>query len=65
MKRIVKQEDMHRVAKYLVNNHQSPCLILLDGEMGSGKTFLCQEIIKLMIPDVIVTSPTFNLLQIY
>ncbi len=41
-------------------------IITFSGDLGSGKTFICREIIKqLCSKDTEVTSPTFNLLQIY
>lgn len=41
-------------------------LVLLSGDLGSGKTFFCREIIKYFCgDDIIVNSPSFNLLQIY
>ena len=42
-------------------------IICLDGDLGSGKTTLASFIIKLLLDDEIinVTSPTFNIVQIY
>jgi tRNA threonylcarbamoyladenosine biosynthesis protein TsaE len=41
-------------------------IITFSGDLGSGKTFICREIIKTLCGnDTQVTSPTFNLLQIY
>jgi len=41
-------------------------ILTFSGDLGSGKTFLCREIIKeLCGRDTKVISPTFNLLQIY
>lgn len=41
-------------------------IVLLYGDLGVGKTFLSTEIIKLLTKqNIIVTSPTFQLLNIY
>ena len=41
-------------------------VIALQGELGSGKTFLSKHIINSLLgSDINVTSPTFQLLQIY
>jgi tRNA threonylcarbamoyladenosine biosynthesis protein TsaE len=41
-------------------------ILALRGDLGSGKSFLCRHIIKNLCGNKVkVTSPTFNLLQIY
>ncbi len=41
-------------------------IVTFSGDLGSGKTFICREVIKSLCgPDTKVTSPTFNLLQTY
>jgi tRNA threonylcarbamoyladenosine biosynthesis protein TsaE len=40
-------------------------IVLLEGTLGSGKTFLVQEICKNWYVDEDVTSPTFTLIQNY
>ena len=43
-----------------------PFLICLYGDLGTGKTLIAGEIIKLCLKNSInITSPTFNLLNIY
>ena len=41
--------------------------LLLKGDLGSGKTFFSQQLIRALINDdnVIVGSPTFNIVKIY
>jgi tRNA threonylcarbamoyl adenosine modification protein YjeE len=40
-------------------------ILAITGEMGVGKTALCAAIINNFFPDIIATSPTFNLVNIY
>ena len=41
-------------------------IITFTGDLGSGKTFLCREIIRYFCgTNINVSSPTFNLLQTY
>jgi tRNA threonylcarbamoyladenosine biosynthesis protein TsaE len=42
-------------------------IILLHGKLGSGKTTLAREIIRILLNDhkIKVTSPTFNIVNIY
>lgn len=41
-------------------------IVLLYGDLGSGKTFFCREVIKYFCGrDTTVISPTFNILQTY
>lgn len=41
-------------------------IVTFTGELGSGKTFLCRQIIRnLCESNINVISPTFNMLQVY
>ena len=42
-----------------------PAVVYLEGELGAGKTLLCQAIIKAKGYQGAVTSPTYNLIQEY
>jgi tRNA threonylcarbamoyladenosine biosynthesis protein TsaE len=51
-----------QIAQYLCAGD----VVTFSGDLGSGKTFLCREIIRFYCGyDTIVQSPSFNLLQIY
>ena len=40
--------------------------VTLSGDIAAGKTFICRNIIQYLLKkDIIVTSPTFNFLNIY
>ena len=52
----------HNLAKTLKKSD----IIAFTGDLGSGKTFLCREIIQYFCGiNINVSSPTFNLLQTY
>ena len=51
-----------RLAKIL----NKKIIITLSGDIAAGKTFICRNIIQYLLKkDVVVTSPTFNFLNIY
>jgi len=49
----------------LAKEVQPPCLVLLEGELGSGKTMLVKGIVASLasIPEDEVTSPSFTLVH--
>ncbi len=60
------EQDSKKLAQQLANDLKPNDILAFSGDLGSGKTFLCREIIKnLCGRQTNVTSPTFNLLQIY
>ncbi|MFK7974404.1 MAG: tRNA (adenosine(37)-N6)-threonylcarbamoyltransferase complex ATPase subunit type 1 TsaE [Rickettsiaceae bacterium] len=60
------EEESKLLAIKLANNLKPNSIIALRGDLGSGKSFLCRHIIHTLCGDEVnVTSPTFNLLQIY
>lgn len=60
------EEESIKFADSIASNLSKSTILAFRGDLGSGKTFLCRQIIKFLCgSDVIVTSPTFNLLQIY
>ena len=42
-----------------------PMIILLNGDLGSGKTTFVKSLVKYLGSDDVVTSPTFTLLNTY
>lgn len=42
-----------------------PMIILLNGDLGSGKTTFVKEVVKALGSEDLVTSPTFTLLNTY
>lgn len=55
-----------KFANIIAKQISKGAIILLYGDLGVGKTFLSSEIINLLMQrNIIVTSPTFQLLNIY
>lgn len=60
------ERDSVLFAKSIARNLQPNGIITFSGDLGCGKTFICREIIKYFCGENIeVTSPTFNLVQVY
>jgi tRNA threonylcarbamoyladenosine biosynthesis protein TsaE len=60
------EEETKNFAKFFAQNLKSDSTVLLYGDLGSGKTFFCREIIKYFCGiDTEIISPTFNILQTY
>jgi len=58
-------EETVNFGRELAKEVQSPCLVLLEGELGSGKTTLAKGILASLasIPEEEVTSPSFTLVH--
>lgn len=59
--------DLKEQALILSDRIRSPCSVLLNGTLGKGKTTFSKFFIENILLDksVKVTSPTFNIIQIY
>ena len=54
------------MAREFASNIRPGDVLTFSGELGSGKSFFCREIIKYLCGEqTSVISPTFNLLQTY
>lgn len=59
-----KIEDLTDVVLYLKNKIKPPCLILLSGNLGFGKTTLVKKFFREFgIPENQVKSPTYSLIN--
>jgi len=58
-------EQTKEVAKAFAKSLKSPMIVLLNGDLGSGKTTFVKEVVKALGCDDLVTSPTFTLLNTY
>ncbi|AFB31000.1 MULTISPECIES: tRNA (adenosine(37)-N6)-threonylcarbamoyltransferase complex ATPase subunit type 1 TsaE [spotted fever group] len=60
------EEETKKLAKLLAQSLKPNDIVLLNGDLGVGKTFFCREIIKYFCGEnTSIISPTFNLLQTY
>ncbi|MGY6171742.1 tRNA (adenosine(37)-N6)-threonylcarbamoyltransferase complex ATPase subunit type 1 TsaE [Candidatus Mycoplasma pogonae] len=66
MKKIVcSEKDLSEVINYLLPLLEKKHFLLLDGEIGAGKTTLVKQIAIALNEKKIVDSPTFNIIKIY
>lgn len=60
------ENESKELARKLAARINSGDVIVFEGDLGSGKSFFCREIIKFLCgSNTKVTSPTFNILQTY
>ena len=64
-KTIASRAQMAAFAANIAANLRSGDLILLNGPLGAGKTFLSQGILEALGVTELVTSPTFVMLKSY
>ncbi len=63
---IKNKQEMINLAKKLAKNAKKGDIFGLDGTLGSGKSFFARAFINsLSNKEIDVTSPTFNLLNLY
>lgn len=64
---IKNKEDVSFIANLVLNilKTEKKQFLLLKGNIGSGKTFLVKEIAKQLNEQNIITSPTFNKMNVY
>ncbi|WP_029906120.1 tRNA (adenosine(37)-N6)-threonylcarbamoyltransferase complex ATPase subunit type 1 TsaE [Mycoplasmopsis opalescens] len=58
-------ESLKNVAKEILKNTQKTKVLLLNGELGNGKTALVKEIAKQIGIEEKITSPSFNYIKVY
>ncbi len=58
-------EDTEQIAKALITYLKPNDVVLLKGELGSGKTFLVKAICRLWHTDQPAVSPTFTIINQY
>lgn len=52
-------------AKVFAKMLKPSMIVILNGDLGSGKTTFVKEVVEALGSEDVVTSPTFNLLNIY
>lgn len=61
------EQEVNEISNYIINliKRKKIQFILLNGEIGSGKTTLVKQIANVFHENEIVVSPTFNKMIIY
>lgn len=60
------EKEMEKLGIFLANHLKENDVVLLEGELGAGKTFLTRVICKVLgVAPEEITSPTFSLIQEY
>lgn len=57
--------ELTEVAKWIIDNFNNRNIIIINGEMGSGKTTLIKEIGKQLNVEQLINSPTFSIVNEY
>ena len=65
MSNLVKEEDLDLFLGDYFKTLHLPKTIGLSGPLGAGKTTIAKKVIEYFGCEEVVTSPTFNLVQIY
>lgn len=66
MEYLVKSvEDTQKLAKFLAKFLEEEDVILLDGDLGAGKTTFTQSLAKALGIEEVVNSPTFSIVNEY
>lgn len=58
-------KQTEELAKAFAKCIKVPMVVLLNGDLGSGKTTFVKSLVKALGSDEVVTSPTFTLLNTY
>lgn len=58
-------EQTAEIARAFAKTLKNPMVVLLNGDLGSGKTTFVKEVVRALGCDDLVTSPTFTLLNTY
>ncbi len=57
--------DLKPVAEYIIKKLDTHDIVLLNGDMGAGKTTLVGEVLRQLEVDDEISSPTFAIVNIY
>ena len=65
MSNLIKEDDLDSFLESYLKSLILPKIIGLSGPLGAGKTTIAKKIIKFFGCNVVVTSPTFNIVKNY
>jgi len=60
-----KENELPDVAQFILTQLKGKQVLLLSGDLGTGKTTLTKAILKALGYEGLVTSPTYTLVNIY
>ena len=58
-------EETFVIASQIAKELENPSIILLEGDLGAGKTHFVKGFLKALDSDELVTSPTFTIMNEY
>ncbi|HYC28302.1 MAG TPA: tRNA (adenosine(37)-N6)-threonylcarbamoyltransferase complex ATPase subunit type 1 TsaE [Chitinophagaceae bacterium] len=62
---LASKAQLDEAAKWVLSNMSGRKILLLEGQLGAGKTTLCAAICRELGSDDVVNSPTFSIIQEY
>ncbi len=62
---VLAENELSKITDVILSKKRLSNLILLNGELGSGKTALAKQLIKKLGVSDTITSPTFNIISEY
>ena len=58
-------EETSSLGAKLMDNNRGELFVALFGDLGAGKTAFVKGMVNYFLPDAIVTSPTYNIVNTY
>ena len=58
-------DETSALGRVLMKKIQNGCFVALFGDLGAGKTAFVKGMVESFLPDAIVTSPTYNIVNTY
>lgn len=58
-------DETENIACEIAKDISAPAFIALYGDLGMGKTAFARGFVRNFLPDAVVTSPTYNIVNLY
>ena len=62
---IENEKDLDIISKYVLKNYPKGIIVLLNGDLGSGKSTFVKNFVKLKTGKDLSSSPTFSIVHTY